>query len=168
MWRAKTIMAESTVHPRVGVAALIQNSAGEVIVGKRLGSHGSGSWAVPGGHLEFGESYFACAEREAFEETGLRVKAVKLVAATNDIFEDLGKHYITLFVICTRTDSTQDPQVTEPDKCEQWQWKSWEELSRWLAHQEEDLEDQPRPQLFLPMRNLLREHPKIASYLSIE
>ena len=57
-----------------------------------------------------GESYFACAERETREETGLIVKAEKLLTLTNDIFS-AEKHYITIFVLCQRLDETQEPQV---------------------------------------------------------
>lgn len=57
-----------------------------------------------------GESYFACAERETLEETGLVVKAEKLLTLTNDIFSS-EKHYITIFVLCQRVDDTQEPQV---------------------------------------------------------
>lgn len=52
-----------------------------------------------------------CTERETEEETGLKVKAVSLLTATNDIFEAEGKHYITLFVRCHMTDPNDKPQV---------------------------------------------------------
>ncbi|KAI1872101.1 uncharacterized protein JN550_004304 [Neoarthrinium moseri] len=151
-------MLESSANPRVGVAALIRNEQGKIIVGKRLASHGTGAWAVPGGHLEFGESHFACAERETLEETGLEVKGVKIVAVTNDVFEDLGKHYITIFVECARRDATQEPRVIEVDKCEEWRWTSWEELLDWQAQQEKQDNECSGQKLFLPMRNLLRDY----------
>lgn len=70
-----------------------------------------GKWAFPGGHLEYGESFIDCAERETLEETALKVKGVKIAHVTNDIFEEAGKHYITLFVVCEMLDSQQQPQV---------------------------------------------------------
>lgn len=71
-----------------------------------------GTQQLPGGHLEFGESFFACAERETLEETGLRVRAVKMLAVTNDVFGDLGKHYATIFVKCEMVDANAEPVVS--------------------------------------------------------
>lgn len=57
-----------------------------------------------------GESYLACAERETLEETGLVVRAEKLLAVTNDVFS-ASRHYVTLFVLCRRVDESQEPKV---------------------------------------------------------
>lgn len=62
--------------------------------------------------MEYGEDFAACAERETMEETGLQVKGVKLVNATNDVFADLGRHYITLFVACEMVDPEAQPRVS--------------------------------------------------------
>ncbi|MBU1193699.1 MAG: NUDIX domain-containing protein [Proteobacteria bacterium] len=126
-----------TNRPAVGVAAIIIRS-GKVLLGKRKGAHGSGSWAFPGGHLEFNESIEDCARREVFEETGLRVTNCRFAAMTNDIFYQSQKHYVTLFVVCEYQGGTL--QVKEPDMCEQWDWFYWNEL--------------PGP-LFLSLKNLL-------------
>lgn len=71
-----------------------------------------GHWAFPGGHLEHGESFTDCAERETLEETALRVRGVKVLDVTNDVFTELGKHYITIFVLCQMLDQQQQPQVS--------------------------------------------------------
>ncbi|KAK8058133.1 hypothetical protein PG994_008581 [Apiospora phragmitis] len=152
---------QEALHPRVGVAAIVRSDKGDVIVGKRIGSHGSGSWALPGGHLEFGETYFACAERETLEEMGLEVKALRLVTVTNDVFVDLGKHYITIFVLCERNDTTKEPQVLEPEKCESWHWVSWDELQSWGEHQEDTTGTYADKKLFLPMIHLIQQSPEL-------
>lgn len=126
-------------RPRVGVAVMIvQNYM--VLLGKRKMSHGDGTWALPGGHLEFNETIEDCAKREVFEETGLLIKDVRYAAFTNDIFRDEKKHYVTLFVVSEHCHGT--PELKEPDKCEGWKWFSWRML--------------PEP-LFLPLKNLLAQ-----------
>ncbi|SPO26619.1 uncharacterized protein UTRI_03910_B [Ustilago trichophora] len=64
-------ISDATVVPRVGVAVYVINEKGHVLVGKRTGSHGAGTLALPGGHLELHESFQECAAREVLEETGL-------------------------------------------------------------------------------------------------
>ncbi|KAK3299832.1 NUDIX hydrolase domain-like protein [Chaetomium fimeti] len=148
-------MATQKPVVRVGVAAIVRDKQGRMVVGIRKGSHGDGQWQFPGGHLEMGESYFACAERETLEETGLVVKAEKLLTLTNDIFSP-EKHYITIFVLCQRLDDTQDPQVLEPNKCARWEWKSWDDVRDVIAE-----EDGQPGKIFMPIVNLLEEHPDI-------
>lgn len=57
-----------------------------------------GLWSTPGGHLDFGESPAACAARETLEETGVSVVNVEFVAITNDVLEDVDKHYVTIWM----------------------------------------------------------------------
>ncbi|KAK3329191.1 NUDIX hydrolase domain-like protein [Apodospora peruviana] len=138
---------------RVGVAAVIKNAEGKMVMGVRKGVFG-GKWQFPGGHLEVGESYFACAERETLEEAGLEVRAEKLISITNDIFDDT-KHYVTIFVACRRLDEEREPETLEPEKCEGWSWKSWSEMKELISTEE------GKQKIFLPIINLLREHPDI-------
>ncbi len=115
----------TTKHPRIGVACIVQRG-GKVLLGKRKGAHGVGSWAPPGGHLEFGESVEACALRELLEETGLATTTVRLGSWTENMLEGGEKHYITLFAFFD--DCKGQPQLMEPEKCEGWQWFSWDAL----------------------------------------
>ena len=78
-------------EPRVGVAILVTKE-NQVLLMKRKGIHGHGTWSTPGGHLEFGESPEQGAAREAKEEVGLDVVDIRFRAVTNDLFEETGKH----------------------------------------------------------------------------
>lgn len=128
-------MAKSGERPLVGVSVLIvQND--NLLLGKRLGSHGAGTWSAPGGHLEFGETWEQCANREVFEETGMVLNKCYFLSATNDLHEE-GLHYVTLFLRATSISGT--PRNLEPEKCEGWDWFPLRNL--------------PSP-LFLPMHNL--------------
>ncbi len=126
-------------RPAVGVAAIVIKN-GKVLLGKRKGAHGSGTWAFPGGHLEFNESIEDCAKREVFEETGLSVKNSRFATITNDLFYQSNQHYVTLFVVCDHKNGT--PRIKEPDKCERWDWFYWNEF--------------PKP-MFLSLKNLLEQ-----------
>jgi 8-oxo-dGTP diphosphatase len=128
-----------TTRPQIGVGVLIFRN-GRILLGRRRGSHGDGTWAPPGGHLEFGESVEACARREASEEAGLELHSVRPGPYTNDVFAAEGKHYVTLFVVADAP--TGEPQLREPDKCSAWQWFLWPEL--------------PEP-IFLPLATLRRD-----------
>lgn len=111
--------------PQVGVGVLIVKDS-RVLLGKRKGSHGAGTWSAPGGHLEFGESIEACAQREVLEETGLEIQDLRHGPFTNNIFEADNKHYVTAFVFARIAGG--EAQVLEPDKCEGWAWFDWAEL----------------------------------------
>ncbi|WP_341501819.1 NUDIX domain-containing protein [Gallaecimonas sp. GXIMD4217] len=121
-------------RPRVGVAVVVVRE-GRVLLGRRLGSHGAGDWALPGGHLEAGESPEQCAVRELAEETGLSLAAPRVIAVTNDRFAH--QHYVTLYVA---GDARGQPELREPHKCSGWHWFPWDDL--------------PEP-LFLSLHNLL-------------
>ncbi|PIT90194.1 MAG: DNA mismatch repair protein MutT [Candidatus Komeilibacteria bacterium CG10_big_fil_rev_8_21_14_0_10_41_13] len=125
---------------KIGVAAIIRND-NKVLIGKRKNAHGEGCWAFPGGHLEFNEDPQETAIRETLEETGIRIKNLKVGPYTNDKFEKEGKHYITLFIIADY--DSGEAKVLEPEKCEKWDWFSWDNL--------------PEP-LFLPFINLLKQN----------
>lgn len=124
-------------RPKVGVSVIIKRD-GKVLIGKRKASHGTGTWAFPGGHLEYGESWEDCAKREVAEEVGIAIRNVQFAAVTNDIFQKEEKHYITIFVTCDY--ESGEVKVMEPEKCEEWLWMSWEKLPGTL---------------FLPIENLL-------------
>lgn len=111
--------------PRVGVGVIVLRD-GLVLLGQRLGSHGAGTWALPGGHLEYGESVEQCAIREVEEETGLRLTEVIPGPYVNNVFVLEEEHYVTLVVLATTFQD--EPVVREPTKCASWGWFEWTDL----------------------------------------
>src|ERR1700729_4165019 len=107
-------------NPRVGIGVFVWKD-GKFIMGKRLGSHGEGTWSIPGGHLEFGESWEACAKREVMEETGMVITNVRFLAATNNIFPADSKQYATIWVYSDW--ESGEPIITEPDKLVELEWR---------------------------------------------
>lgn len=119
----KSRSASPAVH--VGVGILVVRD-GKVLLGRRRGSHGAGTWSAPGGALEYGESIEECARRELREETGLEIGTLQRGPYTNDLFADVQRQYLTAFVIARETRG--EPRVVEPDKCDGWNWFAWSEL----------------------------------------
>ncbi len=78
-------------------------------------------------------------------KTGLQALALHAGPFTSDVFEADGRHYVTLFIHATATSG--EPRVTEPDKCERWDWFDPQAL--------------PQP-LFAPVRSLLAQGPLAA------
>ena len=99
---------------------------GRILLGKRKGSHGAGTWSAPGGHLEYGESIENCAAREVLEETGIRIRDLRYGPFTNNVFESEQKHYVTVFVLAKRESGIVETK--EPEKCEGWEWFDWSNL----------------------------------------
>ena len=110
---------------KVGVGVLVIDK-GRVLLGKRKGSHGTGTWSAPGGHLEFGESIEDCARREVLEETGLEIGDIRCGPYTNNVFVAEQKHYLTVFVLAKPLSG--ELKNMEPEKCEGWAWFEWERL----------------------------------------
>lgn len=131
-------------RPIIGVGVMVVKGD-RALLGKRKNAHGAGSWAFPGGHLEYRESIEECARREVGEECGLEIGDIRPLGFTNDLFHEAGKHYVTLFV---RADHRSgQPVVREPDQCELWIWSPWPpEVSP----------------LFLPLANLLKQNIRIS------
>jgi 8-oxo-dGTP diphosphatase len=131
-------MNDTPKNPRVGIGVFIFKE-GTFLLGKRMGSHGEGSWSVPGGHLEFGESFADTAKREVMEETGLMIKNIRFGAITNDYFEKEGKHYVTIWMLSEY--ESGEATIMEPDKFVDQGWFDFDTL--------------PSP-LFLPWQQLFK------------
>ena len=126
-------------RPHIGIGVIIQNEEGKVLLMKRKGAHGEGTWSFPGGKLESGEGWESCATRETKEETDLDINGINFITATNDLFPE-GLHYVTLFVKATNYQG--EPKICEPHKCTDIGWFDWDNLPTTI---------------FLPISNLIEQ-----------
>ncbi len=125
-------------HARVGIGVFVFKD-GKFLMGKRMGAHGEGSWSIPGGHLEFGESFAKTASREVLEETGLTIRNVRFGAVTNDHFLKEDKHYVTIWMLSDY--ESGEATILEPSKYIDQEWFNFDTL--------------PAP-LFFPWEQLLK------------
>jgi len=109
---------------RVGVGVLIWKDE-KILMMRRLGSHGQGTWSAPGGHLEFGEDPFECARRETREEVDIEIDNLRFKGITNDIFEE-SKHYITIWVEADYAKG--EAKINSKDELTELDWFSFENL----------------------------------------
>lgn len=130
--------------PQVGTAILITRDD-KVLLMKRKGPHGAGTWSPPGGHLDFGETLEGCAAREAKEEVGVDVFDIQFRAVTNDIFQADNKHYITVWL---EAKPVGEPSIVSEQEVEEIGWFAWDAL--------------PEP-LFLPLENFVQKENYLSS-----
>src|SRR3989338_123047 len=127
------------VKKRVGAGfgvILLREEGGvsKVLLGKRHEDpekasselNGAGRWSLPGGKLDFGETFEEGAAREVFEETGIKVDptSLTLVSLANERVPTA--HFVTMGWVAAKFEG--EAQVMEPDEMTQWQWFPLAEL----------------------------------------
>ncbi|MEM3838631.1 MAG: NUDIX hydrolase [Fervidicoccaceae archaeon] len=94
---------ESRERPYIGVGAVVFDSRGRILLVRRGYPPQKGKWAIPGGHLEFGETIFEGARRELLEETGLEGEPKCIVNLDELIVRDsngnVKKHFVLIDVL---------------------------------------------------------------------
>jgi 8-oxo-dGTP diphosphatase len=128
------------LRPKVGVGVLIFNDRNQILLGQRLSIHGNGDYGPPGGHLEFLESFEECAIREVQEEVGIIISNPQFLTATNDIFLEEEKHYVSIFMQASISNNQKVINM-EPAKVSKWEWFDFDDLPK---------------DLFLPLKNHLK------------
>lgn len=85
-------------HPVVGVAAAARTEDGRWLLIRRADT---GTWALPGGTLEWGETLVASLRRELLEEAGAVLRGpAHLVGVYSRPDRDLRFHGVTVLVAC--------------------------------------------------------------------
>lgn len=102
---------EYPTAPIVGVAAVVLHRS-EILLIRRGREPLLGAWSLPGGALELGETTAEGIVREVFEETGVHIKPVEMVATLDRIVRDEQQrvrfHYVLVEWLCI-ADEPQQP-----------------------------------------------------------
>lgn len=149
---AESVLLRQDGIVRAGVACIVrrwseEDMATQTLMIRRKGSHGAGTWSVPGGWIEYGESMRQAACRELAEEVNIHIPSpgdLRYHSFTEDLFNDDGKHAITFWFYATVPSDTV-PVNGEPTKITDIMWV--EVGCRRIL---------PKP-LFLPLRNFLAD-----------
>jgi len=93
----------------VPIAVAVVMDGGRVLIGPRApGKPLAGLWEFPGGKAAPGESVQAAAERECMEETGLRVRVVRVLDETTWSYEHAAVRLV--FFEAVPQDPTAEPK----------------------------------------------------------
>jgi ADP-ribose pyrophosphatase YjhB (NUDIX family) len=114
--------------PLVGVGAIIVEDDRVVLV-KRGRAPLQGTWSIPGGVLEVGETLRKAAIREAYEETGLTIEPGELLGVFERVVPDeqgrMKYHYVLIDFLCW----PKAGQLAAGDDAEDVRWFRRDELA---------------------------------------
>ena len=109
---AYAIIHEATRHllkrPVIGICAVARTSDGRTLLIRRADT---GTWGLPGGTLEWGETLRVALEREVEEEAGVtKLEVVRVLGAWSRPSRDVRFHSVTIGVECLVEPPTKPPK----------------------------------------------------------
>lgn len=119
---------------RLGCSAIIFDAAREKVLLTQRADNGR--WCLPGGHMESGESAAEACEREVWEETGLKVKAVRLLGVYSNpdqlvVYKDGGKAF---FVVLNFEVTVLEGDIGLSDETTAFGWFTADEMETMPIH----------------------------------
>ncbi len=112
-------------HIGCGCGVIIKND-NMILLGKRgkdiekadSEMHEEGTWTLPGGNIEYGETFYEAGKREVKEETNLDVDDLEVICVQTDLNEFA--HYVSVGMIANKYSG--EIKVMEPDEITHWKW----------------------------------------------
>lgn len=101
----------------VGVNVFVVKD-GKLLLGKRKNVFGDGTFGLPGGHLEPGETMTGAARRELKEETNLDAKEMVF----SNLVNNRGQKDHRLQIGFLAEGVSGEPIIMEPDRCDELKW----------------------------------------------
>ncbi|MBI5505262.1 MAG: NUDIX hydrolase [Deltaproteobacteria bacterium] len=116
-------------RPRVAVGVVVVHE-GRVLLVERAKPPSLAQWAVPGGSVELGETLAQAAEREVLEETGVVVRAGRVVHVFDGITRDDAGQVRFHYVIVDLAAEYVSGQVSAADDVSGAGWFARDEIER--------------------------------------
>lgn len=118
-------------HIGVGFGVILVKN-GKILLGKRHDDpekadsvfKSAGEWCLPGGKLEYGESFENGSIREVKEETGIEIIDPQVISIHNT--KNKFAHFVTIGLIAKKWKG--EAKTIEPDEITKWQWFSLKKL----------------------------------------
>lgn len=106
----------------VGCGAVIINDKNQVLLMLRTEKARNNPfyWSIPGGGVDFFESFEDCLKRELKEELDVEIEVVKLLCVCNHIIESESQHWVAPQFLCKIING--EIKNMEPDKCSEIKW----------------------------------------------
>ena len=111
---------------RGGCGVIVLNDEKKILLGLRNSDeeladselHEEGTWTMPGGNIEYGETFEEAGAREAMEEAGIKVGDLEVICVQTDKNEYA--HYISVGMLAHIVEG--EPKPMEPDVILKWEW----------------------------------------------
>ena len=86
------------LNPTPGITIILRSPEGRALIGKRAPTaRYGGRWCLPGGYIEYEESFIDTAHREVLEETGLEITVRGIVNVVSNHLDDC--HHTLVIVL---------------------------------------------------------------------
>lgn len=119
-------MKKGTDYIGVGVGAVfIEN--GKIFLAHRgpKTNNERNRWEIPGGGVEFGETFEEALKREVKEELGVEIEVGELLGVCDHIIPDEKQHWVSPTYFCKIKKGKI--KIMEPEKCDDMGWFTLEE-----------------------------------------
>lgn len=114
----------------VGVGAAIFDSSGKLFITLRgqKAKNEKGKWELPGGSVEFGETFQNAIRREIKEEFGVEIEIIELLGICDHIIPNEKQHWVAPTFICRIKKGI--PKILELGKCAGFGWFTLKETEK--------------------------------------
>lgn len=119
-----------------GVGVMILNEKNQLLLGLRNDDekkadtelHLEGTWTMPGGKIEYGETFEQAGIREVEEETSLKVEEKDIIPICVQTDKNEHAHFVTIGLLAKKFSG--EVKTMEPDEIVEWKWFDLDDLPK--------------------------------------